>query len=203
MKHKVKYRQYIKSEDWKDRKISYIEKYWDNCNICKRKWKHLHHRNYDRVWEELDSDLILLCANCHKSIHFKKERKNFYKTPLDKKYMKFREERVRLYRSPEKKYKNNRLEYQKRLKKLAKEDEFLKSNLWNNFIEKYGINVYIDFLEIYKETRDFSEIFEMYWLRFDKWIYLSFRWVTGNANKYGFSIDNLIDFCYKYKEFEE
>ena len=68
----MNYKQYIKSNERKQKRQKYIIEKWNKCEICFKKSKHLHlhHRNYDNVWNEKEWDLILLCWICHKKIHF-------------------------------------------------------------------------------------------------------------------------------------
>jgi len=68
------YRRYIASEHWLQRRKQFLF-YHPECNRCGLSGEnareaydqglHVHHRNYQRVGCELDSDLEALCRRCH------------------------------------------------------------------------------------------------------------------------------------------
>ena len=67
----MKYSDYLKTEWWRVRRLKLAK---DRNFICERCGKKLdnfqvHHKNYKHLWEEKDSDLLLLCADCHQKIH--------------------------------------------------------------------------------------------------------------------------------------
>lgn len=72
------YKQYIKSEQWRDKKQKRIE-IDKGCVMCGRSLEqiksvqvhHIHYRNLGR--ENVLEDLCTLCGSCHKKLH------NFYK----------------------------------------------------------------------------------------------------------------------------
>jgi len=76
---KIKYKIYIQSKERKDKRIKFINKYKNVCQCCKQEFLNdklnVHHHTYKRVWEELDSDLTVVCLLCHHDIHFKNNRK--------------------------------------------------------------------------------------------------------------------------------
>ena len=64
------YALYLKSPQWltmRDRIIG-ERKVCESCGGTKP-YLSLHHKTYVRLYDELDSDLILLCADCHDGIH--------------------------------------------------------------------------------------------------------------------------------------
>ena len=72
------YEEYLKSEQWREKRqhIAEIKKY--TCEICKKvilKGFHIHHKTYERFMYELDSDLMFLCEDCHIDIHGKLSKK--------------------------------------------------------------------------------------------------------------------------------
>jgi 5-methylcytosine-specific restriction endonuclease McrA len=70
--HKVDYQTYIHSEAWKARKAEAIRKAGYKCSVpdCKAYNRlECHHLTYQRLGNELDSDLLVLCEKCHKKIH--------------------------------------------------------------------------------------------------------------------------------------
>lgn len=66
------YRGYIASPEWAARRASYYENHERRCRSCGAKDKeiHLHHRTYERIGREDDSDLMPLCYSCHSILHF-------------------------------------------------------------------------------------------------------------------------------------
>jgi hypothetical protein len=57
-----KYKEYIKSQKWKQRRNEYYKTHPRECVICKS--KHLvglHHMTYKNLGRELDEDLVALC----------------------------------------------------------------------------------------------------------------------------------------------
>jgi len=70
--HKSEYIEYLKSEEWKEkRKLIMQQANW-TCSKCGAKATQLHHLNYNNIGEEeLDIDVIPLCKDCHDEIHGK------------------------------------------------------------------------------------------------------------------------------------
>jgi len=69
------YRDYIGSPAWRDRAEQARERAGYRCQLCNRKGElHVHHRTYERLGRELDEDLIVLCAACHKHFHSLRRR---------------------------------------------------------------------------------------------------------------------------------
>lgn len=64
------YRRYIASDRWKERRAEYFQSHKRRCSACGSTVQiHLHHRTYDRMGAELDSDLTPLCQGCHTKVH--------------------------------------------------------------------------------------------------------------------------------------
>lgn len=72
----VSYNDYMNSEAWLIKKHAMKKRIrkanW--CLLCQACWKkdcylEVHHRRYDRFWDEKLSDLFLVCKECHDSIH--------------------------------------------------------------------------------------------------------------------------------------
>lgn len=69
-KTKPKYKEYIASPSWQDRKHLYYLKYGKHCLVCQsREHVDLHHTNYSRLGNERDEDLMALCRQCHEAFH--------------------------------------------------------------------------------------------------------------------------------------
>jgi len=72
--HKIEYIEYLKSDEWKERRKYIMELIGWVCSKCGEKATQLHHLNYDNIGnEELDVDVIALCKDCHDEIHGKGE----------------------------------------------------------------------------------------------------------------------------------
>lgn len=74
MRTRTSYRQYVASEAWLQRRKLFLmsRPNCERCGISKEQALeaydqslHVHHRNYQRVGCELDSDLEALCRRCH------------------------------------------------------------------------------------------------------------------------------------------
>lgn len=74
-----KYNRYLKSKEWRELKAYLISKRGLKCEICGAKkfffrQVHIHHITYARLFNELPSDLLILCVGCHKNQHTKKNK---------------------------------------------------------------------------------------------------------------------------------
>jgi len=67
-----KYKIYIESHHWEDRKNKYYQTHEKRCKKC-LSYNHvsLHHIVYGNYGRELDQDLAPLCENCHRDFHNK------------------------------------------------------------------------------------------------------------------------------------
>ena len=66
------YETYLKSPKWKIRREQILTKCEGICSVCgDAPATQVHHLTYDRVGEELESDLVGLCKPCHDKIHDK------------------------------------------------------------------------------------------------------------------------------------
>lgn len=72
-KNKITYRQYLKSNHWKDVRKRFYKKHRGKikCFNCGRSKVilHLHHKTYARLGKEKLTDLVLLCKSCHRQEH--------------------------------------------------------------------------------------------------------------------------------------
>lgn len=78
------YSEYRQTNWWRIRRERYVATVIDllgckRCQLCQlARFEtvaidirfHVHHCSYERLGEELDNDLILLCAPCHNLVHF-------------------------------------------------------------------------------------------------------------------------------------
>lgn len=75
MKQKYKrseYIEYLQSNEWKAKRIAKAKEQEFTCEKCHKKVPvgyHIHHRTYKRLKNELLSDLMFLCEDCHKTFH--------------------------------------------------------------------------------------------------------------------------------------
>jgi hypothetical protein len=67
----AEYQKYLKTPHW--RTVSRLAKWraGHRCQLCNADDKPLetHHRTYERIGEELDGDVIVLCDECHDVFH--------------------------------------------------------------------------------------------------------------------------------------
>jgi 5-methylcytosine-specific restriction endonuclease McrA len=69
------YYAYLKSDAWAAVKRRYMEsRMIKKCSACLKPWQpgyHLHHKTYERLGNELLTDLVMLCPACHADLHSK------------------------------------------------------------------------------------------------------------------------------------
>ena len=64
------YVSYIQSDCWLARRHAYYATHARECVGCKSTdGVELHHLSYERVYAELDTDLMPLCQRCHSQVH--------------------------------------------------------------------------------------------------------------------------------------
>jgi 5-methylcytosine-specific restriction endonuclease McrA len=64
------YSDYLQTADWKIRREGALKRAGFSCQVCSGNGElHVHHRTYLRRGNEAESDLIVLCATCHKLFH--------------------------------------------------------------------------------------------------------------------------------------
>lgn len=69
---KINYDEYIQSEAWKALAHETKRLAGFHCQVCYGEGElHTHHRTYDRLGHEFQSDLIALCESCHALFHGK------------------------------------------------------------------------------------------------------------------------------------
>lgn len=68
--YKDRYYEYLRSPEWDARRKAKIVEAGGRCQLCYKSSKlNVHHRTYDRVFNELPTDLIALCEKCHSKFH--------------------------------------------------------------------------------------------------------------------------------------
>lgn len=64
------YKEYLQSEQWQKRRNEALINDGFRCKICKSEENlNVHHLTYERLGEEKDEDLIVLCERCHSKWH--------------------------------------------------------------------------------------------------------------------------------------
>jgi hypothetical protein len=65
------YQEYLASDQWKDKRAAARRRAGYACQICNSRMPPLdaHHRTYERIGNERDGDLIVLCRPCHRIFH--------------------------------------------------------------------------------------------------------------------------------------
>jgi hypothetical protein len=64
------YEKYINSQQWRNRRARFLKKHGLKCCICGNFGViHVHHLTYERLGNERDSDLQVVCEQCHNGIH--------------------------------------------------------------------------------------------------------------------------------------
>lgn len=64
------YESYIGSETWRRRRARWLSANGRWCRGCGRTEDiRLHHKTYDRMGRELNTDLVALCTTCHQAVH--------------------------------------------------------------------------------------------------------------------------------------
>jgi hypothetical protein len=77
--NKAQYLEYLNSPEWVEKTTLAKERAGHKCQLCNSNKKlNTHHRTYERIKNELESDLIVLCEKCHSTFHgiIKKPKKN-------------------------------------------------------------------------------------------------------------------------------
>lgn len=65
------YDEYLKTEHWQERRRAALEAARYVCQFCYKRdvELHAHHLTYERLGEELPTDLRVLCSLCHQAAH--------------------------------------------------------------------------------------------------------------------------------------
>lgn len=67
---KIDYYDYIESDGWREKADRAKLRAGMRCQLCNRYGTlNAHHRTYERLGNELEEDLIVLCRDCHKMFH--------------------------------------------------------------------------------------------------------------------------------------
>lgn len=96
MNDNAEYLAYLQSPQWKARRLELFAARGAKCEICQsKKLLHLHHLTYVRLYDELDSDLAIVCDECHGAIH---NRWALFRKRVVKRAMKERRKQIAYWR---------------------------------------------------------------------------------------------------------
>ena len=72
-KKQTNYKEYINSREWKFKSKIIKQCRGYKCQLCNISGHiailNVHHNTYERLGIELDNDMVVLCADCHKLFH--------------------------------------------------------------------------------------------------------------------------------------
>lgn len=69
----AKYKEYLNSEEWKEKRKEFIELANKECEECgSTKNLQVHHLNYDNIYHESEEDVEVLCDDCHEDKELEK-----------------------------------------------------------------------------------------------------------------------------------
>lgn len=72
------YRDYLQSAHWLALADETRRLAGHRCQVCNSGGElHVHHRTYERIGQEFQSDLVALCADCHALFHGKRDVNDF------------------------------------------------------------------------------------------------------------------------------
>jgi hypothetical protein len=65
------YREYLRTPEWRRTRAAALLRAGHSCSldVTHTKGLEVHHRTYERLGEELETDLLVLCRDCHRSHH--------------------------------------------------------------------------------------------------------------------------------------
>ena len=74
-KQEIDYQAYICSKHWREVKEAALKRTGYKCQICSSKERlHVHHNNYENMFHEGETDVIVLCQKCHSLFHGKSSK---------------------------------------------------------------------------------------------------------------------------------
>ena len=67
----LNYRDYLATEHWQIMRAHVLSRAKNRCELCySPKQLNVHHKTYERLGAEDESDLIVLCRRCHAKFHY-------------------------------------------------------------------------------------------------------------------------------------
>lgn len=80
----MEYKEYLQTDHWLKKRQDIIDWWGGKCCICNSEEKlEVHHRNYDNLWGELLSDLVVLCHPCHELFHLRMDTAFYTPAPWE------------------------------------------------------------------------------------------------------------------------
>ncbi len=65
----IDYPAYLKSPEWRARRLAVLERAGGVCEMCRTSQAtQIHHRTYERLGREADVDLMAICSDCHRDL---------------------------------------------------------------------------------------------------------------------------------------
>jgi 5-methylcytosine-specific restriction endonuclease McrA len=69
------YQAYLNSDRWKAKRLKVLSRDKFKCQKCKKaQATQVHHLTYERIFNERMTDLMSVCARCHREIHGIKDK---------------------------------------------------------------------------------------------------------------------------------
>ncbi len=76
MEFKTEYKKYLQSDKWKFKREELFKLRGEKCEKCNSiELLHVHHKNYDNIFNEKTDDLVILCSSCHRLQHLDLNKK--------------------------------------------------------------------------------------------------------------------------------
>lgn len=66
----MNYDDYLRTEQWQRRRRAALRRAGNKCQVCGNVSRlQVHHNTYERLGHEAATDLVVLCAGCHRMYH--------------------------------------------------------------------------------------------------------------------------------------
>ena len=73
------YKAYLKSPEWKEKRLEVLRRDKFICQKCKKEWAtEVHHLTYKNIYNERLEDLLSVCKGCHEKIHNIKTKRTVF-----------------------------------------------------------------------------------------------------------------------------
>lgn len=81
--HSAEYENYIHSSAWRKRRERALQLGHYRCAKCGSTTSlQVHHLSYQHLGHELDNELVVLCAACHREVHNRSSSKRYKRKPI-------------------------------------------------------------------------------------------------------------------------
>ena len=80
----MNYSEYIKSELWNTKRLEAFMRHGTSCELCGNDENiHVHHATYENLFNEnAETDLVILCYDCHDNVHVGRSTKVHFKKTI-------------------------------------------------------------------------------------------------------------------------